>query len=517
MSSEGLISSASGSRQPDTAFAVVVAVLFACICGLAMSLHEMWRDELQAWLIARDSNSLGQLREAMRPEGHTAIWYLLLYFITRLTHRPEAMQLLHLAIGTGCAFVLARAAPFSRWTRVALCIGYFPVYEYGVIARNYSIGILFLLLAAALLPQRRERPWLLGLLLALAAHSNGMALIVATAFAVAVFVEAVFDGGGRKPTVSALKTCVVAGAGVAAALIFFHPPADSGFVQPEPASDSPRLHYERVLGHLAEAAIPITSGRDAWGSFGDVLGTHHASPLLALVVVACVLPYLLRCKVASAMVLAGWGALFWFFHAKLDGSLRHYGFFLVNLLLAVWYARVLDAEGGGAITAGRGRWFAADRVFAGFVGVVLFIQAAFALVAVRQEISLVFSAGRATAALLVANHLDRLPIVGEPDTLMTSVLGYLPQRTFYFPRGDYVGSYTIFRPSLRGPEDRALEEVLSAAKDLAQSQRSAVAVVLERRNAARVGEALERVGCVDADITKIESYCVFVIPAPANP
>jgi hypothetical protein len=505
----------SGARPslPDGGFAVAVAILFACICGFATFFHEMWRDEMQAWLIARDSNGLLALGDAIRPEGHPAIWYLLLYGLTRLTHRPEAMQLLHLAIGTACAFVVARSAPFSRWTRLALCLGYFPVYEYGVIARNYSIGILFLLLAASLLPRRRERPWLLGFMLALAAHSNGMALIVATAFAGALVMESLLEGAPRARMVPAVKTGIVAGVAVAAALAIYQPLPDSGFAVLEPAASSLRLRIEYVLGHFAEAVVPITSGRDAWGSFADLAGTHHAAPLISLLGWACILAYLLRRQVALAMFVAGTGGLLWFFHAKLDGSLRHYGFFLVNLVLAVWYARVKEEECSRA-NSPRSSRSPFDVLFHGFVALVLVVQLTFSFLAVRQDFDLVFSAGRATAAMLVENHLDELPIVGDPDTLMTPILGYLPQRTFYFPRGARFGSFTIYRWSVRGADDVPQQKVLSSALDLASSRHSPVGLVLERRAAGRLTTEAKKIGCADADITKIESYCVFLVFPP---
>jgi len=516
MNSAKLATSDAHVLPRDGGFAVLVAILFACICGIAMSYHEMWRDEMQAWLIARDSSSLLALREAIRPEGHPAIWYLLLYGLTRLTHRPEAMQALHLVIGAACVFIVARSAPFSRWTRLALCLGYFPVYEYGVIARNYSLGLLFLLLAAAQLSRRSERPWLLGLLLALAAQSNGMALIVATAFAGALVLEALFERDATGRIVPALKTGIVTGVAVVAAMVMFRPATDSGFALPEVTDDSPRLHIERVLGHFADAVIPISSGRDAWESFGTLMGSHHAAPLISLVAWVCILAYFRRRPVGLFMFVAGTAELLWFFQAKLEGNLRHHGFFLVNLVLAIWYARVREDERrqSTSVQGSRSPW---DELFVGFATVVLLLQLVFAFLTVRQDVLLVFSAGRATAAMLVEHHLDGLPIVGDPDTLMTPVLGYLPQRTFYFPRGDRFGSFTIYRWSVRGADDVPLEKVLVSARDLARAQHSPVGVVLERRAAARVTTEAKKIGCADADITTIESYCVFVVAAPDPP
>lgn len=62
--------------------------LTLCFLGLGLVLmlrHEMWRDELQSWMIGRDSSSLGSLVEAVRYERHPVVWYFLLFVLSRFT------------------------------------------------------------------------------------------------------------------------------------------------------------------------------------------------------------------------------------------------------------------------------------------------------------------------------------------------------------------------------------------------------------------------------------------------
>jgi hypothetical protein len=40
------------------------------LLGLLLAHHEMWRNELQAWLLARDSDSLAELWRNTRYEEH---------------------------------------------------------------------------------------------------------------------------------------------------------------------------------------------------------------------------------------------------------------------------------------------------------------------------------------------------------------------------------------------------------------------------------------------------------------
>src|SRR5258708_2333734 len=95
-------------------FAAAVTLAFAVLGGIGLARHEMWRDEIQAWLIPAGSASLGELIHNLRYEGHPALWHILLWIVTRVTTRPEAMQVLHLAISAAAVFLFARNAPFPR-------------------------------------------------------------------------------------------------------------------------------------------------------------------------------------------------------------------------------------------------------------------------------------------------------------------------------------------------------------------------------------------------------------------
>ncbi|NJL84461.1 MAG: hypothetical protein HC890_18805 [Chloroflexaceae bacterium] len=102
--------------------------------------HEMWNDELQAWLLARDSDSIFDLFANMKDEGHPALWHLVLFGLTRLTQNPIAMQFFHLLIATGVVYVFARFAPFNQLIKCLFTFSYFPFFEYGLISRSYSLG-----------------------------------------------------------------------------------------------------------------------------------------------------------------------------------------------------------------------------------------------------------------------------------------------------------------------------------------------------------------------------------------
>ena len=81
-------------------FPAGLTAVYALVLAFGLAHHEMWRDELQAWLLARDSAGPADLFANLKYEGHPALWHLLLMPLTRLTASPVAMQALHLVIAS---------------------------------------------------------------------------------------------------------------------------------------------------------------------------------------------------------------------------------------------------------------------------------------------------------------------------------------------------------------------------------------------------------------------------------
>src|SRR5437764_13645509 len=77
-----------------------LTAIFFVVCLARILHHAMWRDELQAWSIARASANISELFRNFRYEGHPAGWFLILYAVTRLTTNPVAMQVLHACAAT---------------------------------------------------------------------------------------------------------------------------------------------------------------------------------------------------------------------------------------------------------------------------------------------------------------------------------------------------------------------------------------------------------------------------------
>lgn len=131
------------ARRPAT---VAIAAFAAFVFVFHFCWHEPWRDESQAILIARGT-SLRTLVAALRYEGHPPLPYLLLDLVAPF---PAPFPLAFLgAVGTvallGGTYALLRAMGASPRAALAYtCLvgcTYVYVYELGVVARAYGLGL----------------------------------------------------------------------------------------------------------------------------------------------------------------------------------------------------------------------------------------------------------------------------------------------------------------------------------------------------------------------------------------
>src|SRR5687768_4241947 len=88
-----------------------------------------------------------------------------------------AMQLLNVAFAVGAVGVFLFNSPFSKPEKLLFVFGYFFLYEYTVISRNY--GLLLLFLFAAIVFYTKRKHLLLGISLAALANTHLFGLLFA--------------------------------------------------------------------------------------------------------------------------------------------------------------------------------------------------------------------------------------------------------------------------------------------------------------------------------------------------
>lgn len=157
--------------------ALGIYIVVACC---TMFHHELWGDELHSWNMAKNSNTFWELLQNRRYEGHPHVWYIILWLITRFTHDPAYMQVVHLCIAVLSVVLILFYAPFKTCVKILIPFGYFFIFEYAILSRNYAPGILAGLLLCIVLNKEFKCKFLLYYaLLLLMSYTHLLALVLA--------------------------------------------------------------------------------------------------------------------------------------------------------------------------------------------------------------------------------------------------------------------------------------------------------------------------------------------------
>ena len=428
-------------------FALALTFAYFLVGLFAAFHHEMWRDEIQAWLLARDSTGVFDLLRHMKYDGHPALWHLLLIPITRLTASPTGMQILHLLIATSTVFLVTRNSPLTPLQKVCFAFGYYSLYEYGVVCRNYAVSLLLVTILCTLLRQRYQKPIPVALILFLMGHTSVHALVLVISVGLGLGLDYLLTRQdlAEDSTVSTLRINLgfaIITVGILTAVLQLNPPADTGFaVGWYTQLDLKRI--ENFIRLIPRAFFPIPN-RDLhfWGSEFLMQSKNFAwfktwKLQIACLILVLVIVATLDRPSALLIYLSSTFGLLAFFYIKYQGAIRHHGFIFIAFLLTIWggkhfrsYFQLPD------------RFHIATRIcFNLLLTGILFIHLVGGLRAVANEIKYPFSYGKLTAEFIRAKKLDILPMIGDIDYAASTVVGYLGKKEVYYVRGNRKGSF----------------------------------------------------------------------------
>ncbi len=133
-----------GNTTSNSSKAISYAVFVAYLLLLAFSInhHELWGDELHSWNIAKGSGSISDLLANTRYEGHPPLWYVLMWSLSRFTHQLGYLQCLQFLLISATVYLVIFRSSLPVMVRWLLPFGYFFLYEYGTLSRNYALGVL---------------------------------------------------------------------------------------------------------------------------------------------------------------------------------------------------------------------------------------------------------------------------------------------------------------------------------------------------------------------------------------
>lgn len=430
--------------------------------------HVFWRDEIRAFTLALQGDSLVEMLRGVQGEGHPALWYILLRLAHDIAPVREVLPVMAALIAVGAMGLLVWRAPFPPLVLALILFGHAGLIEYAVIARNYGISMLLLFALAAAYPRHRDRGPVLGLLLALLCNTNVPAVLLAGAFMLFWLIELIGEHGAelRRYRTFALNAAIML-VGVVLCVVTVYPPANDAAVT-TPPSDLAEL--------LAPLLLPSLSFPDLAPL---LLGTGDgARAILSLLIVGSLIG-LIRAPGAFLSSLAVLLSFKLFFLLIYPGGYRHQALLLVYLVTMYW----LVANGRG------GRW--PERLAIRPGGPLRFVPPAgswcfVALLALQLPNSWSLASMHAAgvpesrvidlAALLERERLNDAILVGEPAVLLEP-LPYYAANPLYLMREQRFGQVVRFTRLARN--HFSLDDVLAEAEALRARHRRPVVIVLQ--------------------------------------
>lgn len=169
---------------------VLVFLLYAGISFSLLFFHENWRDEAQAWLLARDC-SIPELLDAMKYEGHFLLWYFILMPFAKSGFPYVTTNIISWLITCLSVWLILRKAPFAFDKRVLLIFTFPLLYLYPVISRCYCLIPLAIVFMSICYKDRKEKPlrYFLSIIFLLNTHiiMAGMVVVVCIDYLVELY------------------------------------------------------------------------------------------------------------------------------------------------------------------------------------------------------------------------------------------------------------------------------------------------------------------------------------------
>lgn len=140
--------------------------------------HEQWRDEANVWLMGREL-SLVELFREIKYQGHPCLWYLIVMPFAKLQLPFETIGILSLLVMSGAVGVFLIKGRCSLILKALVIFSPFFTYFYSVVARNYCLIPITLMLLAWLHKDRWKHSLGYGLLLGLLVQEDIIAVPIA--------------------------------------------------------------------------------------------------------------------------------------------------------------------------------------------------------------------------------------------------------------------------------------------------------------------------------------------------
>ena len=437
-------------------FEIFLPITFVLIGLFAAFNHSLWRDEMQGWLVAWQSDNLIDLWKNNAPSGHPILWSVLIYFSKNITGTPVSMQIIHWLLGSSAIFIFWKFSPFNLTTKTLFTFGYFPFWEYYVISRHYVISELILFVFCSIYHFRRKTYIPFALCIGLLANTQAMAWSLSFSIGIVLVFEWFIDPYQRsiymrnKFWIFDLITSL----SISFSLLVF------GAFSLFQVKDSVKLftslidfrHFLTVLGQVFGGYLLIIPEPSRYIDL-------CLCALITIILLTSTITFIKVYRPALLFFSSGFIFLFFFnYFLYLGIGSRHYGYYFLLIIASVWLALSNQDQQISSLNNknlfNNGNLFCFTRLFT----ICLTIHMVVGIHMVYNDFFLPYSSGKETAKYIVKNGWQDSPIFATRDVEVATVSGYL-DREFYLPELNGFGSYAEWDKRVGIDRSKTLEEV----------------------------------------------------------
>ncbi len=299
----------------------IIPLIYLILCLIIAFLRIPFWDEARAWLIAQNCN-LFEFLDMMKLECHLFVWYLIIAPFAKLNlFYPYSIYILNAAFSFFAILVLWKKAPFSNLEKFLITFSVPFLFLWGVVARCYSIGILFLFVALALYKVRFKKPYMYILALCLSMNTSVMAFIGAFYLSVIFLFENIKKKDFLKLVLIFSLTLII----VVVQIFSF---------EPDYLKQAPEMAFLRdFLAYIFNPVVVVSEYK-----IQSVL--MSILRLIALFTAFCFIKYCVKNdkKPLFFIILTYFSMviLFTFFYS---GNFWHYFYFYLYFIVAIWILR----------------------------------------------------------------------------------------------------------------------------------------------------------------------------------
>jgi hypothetical protein len=448
----------------DLPIRLAVFVIWFALVAFLVSNHVMWRDEVRALSLALQGRSILQMPAAARGYGHPLLWHMLLRFGHAVFDTRLVLPGAALVVGIAAAAVLIFVARLSLPVMALALFGGFAAYDYVVMARNYGLAMLLMVLIAWTysrqrgLENRSPPAAMLGCLLFLLCNTTVHSVVLAGAFGLFWVGDLIAQEGWRwsRRKRSWLIGMVLLGAGALVSFLSVYPSVE----------DAPAV-ARRMLGQTLLHLVPGIEFQRIFGNFNANLAVTIGA---AVLVAGSVVAFARRpaALVAAAAALCGLQLLFVFVY---PGHYRHDALLIVFFIVLHWL-----------VAKGFGGWY--DTAFArqaervgriAFLALLVAQLPATARAVVQATRSQPQGEAKALVDLLASRGLGRSVVIADPDYLIESLRYYGANPTWSVRAGRFS---PLVPMKLAETAPMSPGRLLAVARTLAAATHRPVVIVL---------------------------------------